>query len=202
MTNPFILFSFLICIVFSLVSEISYPMVCSYSAESDIDDSIIPWEASCLKWTDFKNTPPLNQKLIVASTYSGIKWSGKAYNDDTIQFNIVSNFYQKKSWTRTRDSLTLLHEQKHFDITELFARKVRKYILNSILISKEILKVYGKIQSIVKLEQNYQKLYDKETNHGNNTRKQLEWNIKIGNELVELDEYKDTLILRPIIRIY
>ena len=49
---------------------------------------------------------------------------------NTIKYNIYVEFYPYKSYMRVRTPDILMHEQIHFNMVELFARKVRKYINN------------------------------------------------------------------------
>lgn len=70
------------------------------------------------------------------------------------------------------------HEQLHFEIVELFARKFRKVILetkfkrNGKKFQNEFLQIYNRID---KEKDAYQSLYDQETNFSRNELKQKEW---------------------------
>lgn len=82
------------------------------------------------------------------------------------------------------------HEQGHFDIAELFARKLRKAFKEYIFNPKTIEADYNKIFSRIKTERSkMDALYDKETNLSRNKSKQLYWNKKIEAELKKFEAH-------------
>lgn len=105
-----------------------------------------------LSWSDFKGKP---EKGALATTCSGIVIEGN---------KTVAIFYPYESGTLTNDVAALRHEQLHFDITQMYARKI-KYGSDS----KEAIKEW------ILLEDQY----DKETNHGLNMEVQKKWEQKI-----------------------
>ena len=95
------------------------------------DEPTITWSESYkLSWQDFKG-PILSNTDAVATTASGItfSYSIKRSSDRIMGFqsNIHAHFYPEKSWYKPNDADAhiLAHEQFHFNITELFARKFR-----------------------------------------------------------------------------
>lgn len=90
----------------------------------------------------------------------------------------------------------LAHEQKHFDIVELYARKLRKQIKETKFTSYEDLK--EKVETLYdandKAMDKYQDLYDEETDGSMNGDKQREWQAKIMKEIKALDAYKETVL--------
>ena len=86
----------------------------------------------------------------------------------------------------------MLHEQLHFDITELYARKFRRRISNNTFtkdIASELNKLYGTIDK--ELEQTQNK-YDSETEHSINTTMQEKWSNYVKAELKKLAKYKSS----------
>jgi hypothetical protein len=85
----------------------------------------------------------------------------------------------------------LNHEQIHFDMGEVFCRKMRKQYKEkpfpNSTFAQEASKLYNKI---LKEYNDEQKLYDKETNHSINKEKQAAWDIKVANQLKELEKFK------------
>jgi predicted secreted Zn-dependent protease len=83
-----------------------------------------------------------------------------------------------------------MHEQGHFDIAELFARKLRKafvgYKFNAQTVGKDIDHLF-----ILNRQERTQMdmLYDKETDFSRNRKQQLLWNKKIKAELGTLQKY-------------
>ena len=94
-------------------------------------------------------------------------------------------FYPNESWYKPDicDDFILGHEQLHFDISELFARKMRRKLRRTSFsdnVKAEIRKIY---KDILKELKDYQELYDWETDFSRNREKQLEWNKKITEAL-------------------
>ena len=74
-------------------------------------------------------------------------------------------------------------KQLHFDITEVFARKMREKLRRTSFsddVKAEVRKIY---HDILKELQEYQERYDWETNFSRNREKQAEWNRKIAEAL-------------------
>ena len=83
------------------------------------------------------------------------------------------------------------HEQGHFDIAEIFARKLNKEITMFLTKSKrheELNNIYTKVMNE---KRDTQQLYDEETNHSINKSQQAAWNKKIEEMLEELKDYDD-----------
>lgn len=156
----------------------------------------ITWvENAKLEWKDFKGQPHTEAREWAAS-YIGtaMKSSGKGEN---AVLTIVAQFNPDSAWVKKgKETAYLLnHEQLHFDIQEIFARKLKKTILNSHFIRQSI---RADLDVIVKKNNDeksaYQNLYDSETQHSLNTQKQNEWGDKIRTELVSLNDFKDPVI--------
>lgn len=174
------------CIFFYFVLVYGQPMV---------DEDLIEWNSeNKLRWSYFKankkSTSLLNARAHCNSRYNYMFF----LRNDSLYFSIVSVFIQSGSW-KERDFLLndydLQHEQRHFDITELFARYIRKDIIEKRLNEKEI--------SVLLKQKNiecdkFQKLYDEETDHSLNYESQEKWNQKIDSLLNLLDAYKDKII--------
>lgn len=155
-----------------------------YAQENDT----IPWEAGYkLSWEDFKAMPPANSSA-AATTASGITYQfSTTYNDNQIilDYTVTTFFYPNKSWYRPAlcDTIILSHEQLHFDISELFARQMRKE-LSSATFSKNVkAEVRAIYRKTLKALGAFQKRYDRETNFSRNHEQQLIWNKKIANAL-------------------
>jgi len=100
----------------------------NYCPAQDYD--VIPWSSSKqLSWKDFKGEP--TNERAAAITASGItyRFSTTDTNDNLeIDFKVITHFYPNKSWYNPSlvNAEILEHEQRHFDISEIFARKMRK----------------------------------------------------------------------------
>lgn len=80
-----------------------------------------------------------------------------------------------------------MHEQSHFDIAELFARRFRKLISDKTMDAKTLQKFYTKVYDDYK---DYQQDYETATNHGRIREKQLEYTEKINQEIEKLSNFK------------
>ncbi|MDN5396235.1 MAG: DUF922 domain-containing protein [Chryseobacterium sp.] len=157
---------------------------------------IIWQEDRKLVWDNFKS--PVNRKGnpdVVAYTHCGWEYSVvKSSNPKSpVKIVITTIFNEDKSWKDTKriNDYILLHEQKHFDIAELFARKFRKEVEEKIKTSGDYDKNFKAIYStIIKDYKNFQMSYDKITEHGMNKEKQAEYNALITEEIDHLKSYK------------
>src|SRR4051794_27509556 len=96
----------------------------SFLAHSGADD-LIQWSPSKrLDWKDFQGSPPANAKN-AALTSSSILVNF-SYNNESLRYTISCHFDKTKSWVRIKNDHILGHEQGHFDITEIHARKLYK----------------------------------------------------------------------------
>ncbi|MDC6367073.1 MULTISPECIES: DUF922 domain-containing protein [Flavobacteriaceae] len=148
----------------------------------------VPWSMEKrLTWSDFKGKVP-PAAVPAATTASGISYSYTAnliHHEVHLDFEVNAYFYPNESWYKPDicDDLTLSHEQLHFDIAELFARKMRDKLKRTSFsdnVKAEIRKIY---QEILKELQDYQELYDWETDFSRKRAKQLEWNQKVDSLL-------------------
>jgi hypothetical protein len=153
------------------------------------DENKILWSSKKIVWNDFTGIANNKNENLLAITQCEIKITD-AYWDDNIPRYIIKSFFIKdKSWTKVDDELTLKHEQLHFDIYELYARKIRKKFeeLNSNSISKTNVydSIYFKLVNKAIKENNR---YDNEVYFNN--KKQQEWLNRISKELEGLKEYE------------
>lgn len=151
-------------------------------------EEIIPWSADRkLQWSDFKGKY-LKTEWAAATTASSISYSFSTYEKDGqvyVDFVVGCEFYPKKSWYRPDmvDDLILSHEQLHFDIAELHARKFRKRLAETRFtanIKEEVREIYKEVLKELYIFQNR---YDHETNFSRNAEKQLAWNKMIAEAL-------------------
>jgi lipopolysaccharide export LptBFGC system permease protein LptF len=159
------------------------------------DDNTILWnETTKLAWTDFKGNPN-NSSPYKAFTESNIHTEISAKNNEA-NISIKVFFDKNKSWVKEANNAELLkHEQTHFDITELWARKFRQKLKGKTFSFKSFQNDLNTIQAgIFKDSKEMQVLYDKETEHSVNTANQQKWNKKITEELKNLGEFSATEI--------
>ncbi len=164
-------------------------------ANAQIDTNRIYWKLTYkLKWSDFQGQPDTTVEY-AAITSSGIKYP-YLFNDSSFTFEVFAFFDKQESWKKKLvDSYILEHEQLHFDITELFARKLKEKLCKLIPKRKSI---QSDIQSIankiIQEKDDMQNLYDRETNFSQNVKQQVKWKQKIRLELKLLDRYKNKTV--------
>lgn len=167
---------------------------CFYSFMCQTEPEIIFWSKdNSLKWINFKGLPDANNKH-AAITDCNIKMDFKT-KKDTLFVSIIPYMSPNKSWVKTNEQNVILlkHEQIHFDITELFARKFRQVILNKKFLKAKLSDELKSISTTNNLMfKSYQSLYDTETDHSRIKSKQLEWEKKIAKELKDLEAYSNT----------
>lgn len=154
------------------------------------NEDYIPWNSKRkLIWDDFKMATPVNTSdAALTTTYVGFSFSR---NRDEIKFEIECKFQKSRSWVRVNSDYILKHEQGHFDIAEIFARKLNKEITAFLAKSKqheELNKIYTQVMNE---KGDLQQLYDDETNHSIHKTQQTAWDKKIQAMLEELKEYSE-----------
>lgn len=162
-------------------------------------DSLCWDEQLRLEWSDFKGKPDTT-----VITYLGVKATAQTFayvtakgywRDGLPDFRVFNRFIRSLSWTiDTTKGHEIIHEQLHFDIAELYARKMRSGI--SEFRKKKIseINVYTEFinKTLVDLhERNIQ--YDIQTGHGVVPLRQKEWEMKIKDELSKLREFRSTV---------
>ncbi len=152
------------------------------------DYETIAWSPEIkLTWKDFKGEAPSNDRA-AATTASGISYQFATNSIDgeiELDYEVSTFFYPNKSWYQPNlcDSVILSHEQLHFDISELFARKMRSRLASGTFtqnVKSEVKIIYKKI--LEELEE-FQNLYDDQTNFSRDLEQQLIWNNKIEEAL-------------------
>jgi hypothetical protein len=144
-----------------------------------------------LTWDDFLGNPD-HTSSFKALTSAEILFSSLTYNDSA-KLVITSRFLKKSSWTKLRTSQALLrHEQLHFDIAELVARRLRRAC------SIQRPRSYREAEQVFELLyreytgaewQQLNSSYDMETKHGTIEAKQRQWEARIARELLLLENY-------------
>ena len=140
-----------------------------------------------LRWSDFKGKVPPDAAP-AATTASGISYKYSAnllHHEVELDFEVSAFFYPRESWYKPDacDDFVLQHEQVHFDISELYARKMRFRLERTSFsenVKQEIRDIY---QEILKELADFQDQYDWETNFSRNREAQLEWNARIAEAL-------------------
>lgn len=147
-----------------------------------------------LTWDDFLGEVPdssIDKQLIA---YSNIFFHFKIYGSKTDAIFFTSLFDRGKSWVKDslKNDLLLLHEQVHFDISELYSRKLNDAFRNKKIRKKAVYTKGKPLYNMITSEYDeFLKKYDEETENGTNKKKQYEWYIEIVKELSGTPVYDD-----------
>jgi predicted secreted Zn-dependent protease len=152
--------------------------------------TLIDWTSDKkLTWSDFKGTPDAgstNAALTSSSITIEFGYSNRGMN-----YGIKCRFNTASSWGRIKNEHILAHEQGHFDLAELHARKLNKalkeYVFNSKTVSKDVNAIYD---AIMKEHHQVQQEYDEATDHSRKVTAQKEWEEKIAAELKSLEKFQ------------
>lgn len=174
-------------LVFLLLSVVS--MTAQVFAQENTDN-FISWSSKRkLSWNDFKAPVPADRRGASASTATSLHFS-YSVKGGNITYELNSYFNPAKSWVKDKTDLILGHEQGHFDIAEIYIRKlyqaVKQYTFNKKTYKTDLRDIY---QRIVKEKDSFQNEYDAATHHSINVEQQKIWEAKIKATLKELDDY-------------
>lgn len=164
-------------------------LLAGYTISKDTDKIVWSKEYQ-LQWKDFKG--PVKDANGMSAMTSCIVEPQK---DKEGKVSISCYFDKKTSWRikkQETDNL-LRHEQYHFNLAEVFTRKIRKELIEqkTDYASKDFDKIFKKIW---KECEKAQKKYDKETNHSKVTEEQSRWEKDIDNQLQELNDFSNPVI--------
>jgi hypothetical protein len=153
-------------------------------------DTIIWQKDSLLTRDDFKGR--------VSKQWAGCAVTGlmviPVETNGNIVFSVQAVFLKSKSNIIQNSDYILKHEQLHFDICELYARKLRKMLSDKDFtkvknIQVEIQNMYNKVNGEF---DKYENKYDNDTNHGENPAKQKVWEDDVASQMKDLDKYSST----------
>lgn len=160
--------------------------------DSDFPDSEneISWRKDRkLSWNDFRGPIPGDvEEQTAAATYCGIGFETNTISttNKELKINVYNTFYINSSWAKPEEMTNdvLAHEQGHFDLCELYTRKLREH-LSTVNVDVSTLKptlrsVYDRIQAEYKKRQ---EAYENETAHGVNLPQQRKWEKILEREL-------------------
>lgn len=177
----------------------------------------VRWAASrVLRLSDFQivkkgSKPPAGLERNMAVTRTGFvytmrrlgsgKYKGKTLISVYAHMDPSSSFLTEAVLKGSPSNIAYLlnHEQRHFDISEIYARELSRYLKTQSLqktaatqITKAGKRLFAELNA-------FQRRYDAETDHGRNPDRQEEWNRIIDQRLKALSPYarKDYLLTIP-----
>lgn len=159
------------------------------------EDKYLFWDfESHLKWTDFHGHIKPDDEHAASASYIGFFHKiRRCEHRDSVLLDTRTFFNKTASWVRVPavNPSLLLHEQRHFDLTELYARHFRK-ALQQLPVKENFLSL--QVDSVYKYYtakcDSMHVVYDFETNHGLNPIEQFKWNEYIRYNLLAMNEYE------------
>lgn len=143
-----------------------------------------------LEWVDFQGTiTPFTQYD------AGITSELYLETDSAGQYRAYAGQNSQKSWVRNTaaESLELLkHEQYHFNVTEIFARKLNEFIASNPDLGEHAYRT--RLRTFTRQRDQMQTDYDKESEHSTNQSKQWLWEYKIDSMLLAHSSEKRNFI--------
>ena len=188
-----------IVIILFIVSSFSFETKNSleYSSKKVVNE-LIQWENNQkLTWKDFKGKPN-KRSPYKAMTFASVSSNLISFSKNELKIEILCHFIKNKSWKTIETDELLRHEQLHFDIAELAARKMRERVSKLNLKNLSSKNIEQKLNSIfnssVEEQMEMNQKYDSETNHSIKYIAQSDWEKKIKEKLIETKDYSKTSI--------
>jgi hypothetical protein len=141
-----------------------------------------------LSWSDFRGAVKAASDESAAATDCGIGFKASTNNPaHKPQIIVYNTFYATKSWVRDDAKLPsiLTHEQGHFDLCEIYTRKLRERMSNFDAGAPDLKQALMAIYSEISHDyESRQQAYELETTHGTNLDQQKKWSDMISLELM------------------
>lgn len=162
----------------------------SFTVNNPESNDVIVWnEYRPLTWEDFQGK---RTEDAAGDAGTVVQIKAKPYIvKDEVRYDVSAVFVKNKSWADAHTKELLAHEQLHFDIAELYARKIRQTIAELSAAGEDDVKVYNRaIQKLLHESNEIDIQYDLETLHGAMLDKQAEWTKNVRAGLKSLVQYK------------
>jgi hypothetical protein len=177
------------------------PVMPARSLSADIQADMTTQEAFAwapdrpLRWMDFQAPAPRSGDASALTAYSifyGVRCLGSDF-----EFLAIAGFLPKSSWVkpmvltgpRTASDHALRHEQTHFDLTEVYTRRLRKQFVDLYEPCRRADALDPLAQQLLRAEKAEQARYDEETHHGLVSGQQADWDKRVADELIQLSKY-------------
>jgi hypothetical protein len=150
----------------------------------------VAWSADRpLAWTDFRGAAPSGGMEGAQTVYS--LFYGLRCSRDVFQFQVTTGVLPRASWVKPtvlasaeESRRTLAHEQTHFDLSEVHARRMRKYFGDLFRPCDQPLDRWRAVaQKYTRDEAAAQVRYDDETRHGLIAARQQAWTLDVAEQL-------------------
>lgn len=165
---------------------------------------VICWQEGVkLRWKDFEAGPAAAVASLLdvrVGACSATEVAVLPYTDARGKgtFLVESFFVKNRSWVRDSTSVfnrvALAHEQVHFDINELFARKVRRVVAQYYQAGRYLFgpELSREISRLLNEKTVFNAAFDQEAYRDPTRRVVEKWQVLVGNELAALSAYKSS----------
>ena len=157
------------------------------------DSNRIPWQSQRqLNWKDFKGEPDYSDDFRAAVTASSIQIRIRCNANNRLSYDVSADFIKDKSWVKeiARTNYHLGHEQLHFDITEIYVRKIREALSHIEPICDNQTLAHELAQEIMEQCSDAQQRYDNATKYSLDPEEQAIWKGHVDRKLHELRKFE------------
>ena len=153
------------------------------------------WSASRpLTAADFKGRARAGEPH-AALTSANIN-TGATCRDNLFSGTARASFDPATSWVRDPAHMTpalLRHEQLHFDIAEVYARRLRQQLASLKVPCDKLGSTFDQVTKAAYLAwQQAEEAYDRDTNHGLQHEQQARWEAQVRQQLADLAAFAET----------
>lgn len=154
------------------------------------EDHAFAWSAARpLTWRDFQGPPATEGSEGAMTSYT--LYSAWKCRGDAFEFRVIAGFRPRLSWVKpvvlndtTQRRTVLGHEQTHFDLAEVHARRMRQTFGKLAKpCSKSDAELSALARRLTQEEKGEQRRYDAETNHGLLADQQASWSAAVARRL-------------------
>ncbi len=147
-----------------------------------------------LAWSDFRGKPP----RLLDGARSALGYSSAfGCRDGKLEFSIIAIFVPEQSWVTSRITTSglaspvgLRHEQTHFDLKEVYARRIRRMFAElETPCPRSDDALYALAERIMREESATQERFERETKSGENESRQNEWEKRVSADLEALKAF-------------
>jgi len=153
------------------------------------------WDQRCkLQFSDFIIVENEDSWIIEAKSAIGVSFNPRVVGDNKVELKVRTSFDKCESYMKgALDSVLLEHENIHFHIAEVYARKIRKCFQDiDCLTSNGAYEMYRLYLDSLDMVHD---IYDDETVKGMNVEAQKKWGEKVQEQLFMLKDYAEPVFI-------
>jgi uncharacterized protein DUF922 len=163
--------------------------------ESLPPDAILWSQRRRLSWSDFRAVPSIGDYPSAVTSY--VLMYTSTCESNVFTSRVDAAFVPRQSWVKTSVLLlgpqsrrALQHEQTHFDLAEIDARRIRR-ALASLATPCEMSsdERNAVVARFIQEDGEIQERYDRESGHGIDAERQREWESTVSSQLAALARY-------------